>query len=158
MKRFFEKVVKTDTCWNWTAAIRGKSGYGCMKYQGRVIDAHRISWMLHKGDIPKDKLVCHTCDNRKCVNPEHLFLGSYKDNMQDCISKNRFYFMSNEELNKGRSVSNLNFKNKTLKSKGEIDFVKDKIKNRTTTLKELAEELILPYQLIRDISCGRIYK
>lgn len=107
MKRFFDKVEQTKDCWLWTAGTRGKTGYGAFKLNGKVIDAHRVSYELHYGEIPEGLYVCHTCDNRKCVNPNHLVLGSPKYNWQDAFDKGRIKLLggiNTEKLKKHPSL------------------------------------------------------
>ena len=91
---FWPRVNKTDDCWLWTGA-KYSNGYGCVFDIGppprkkRRTLAHRVSYQLSVGPIPPSILVLHKCDVRLCVNPEHLFLGTHKDNTQDMIKKNR---------------------------------------------------------------------
>jgi hypothetical protein len=88
-QRLLSRVDKLENgCWLWKGGGRG-NGYGSMKVAGKVIDTHVVSYQLYKGEIPKGKMVCHTCDVRNCVNPDHLFLGSAKNNFDDAVAKNR---------------------------------------------------------------------
>jgi hypothetical protein len=82
------KLDPASGCWLWTAYL-GIEGYGRLAVEEKRLLAHRVSWLLHKGKISKDKLVLHKCDTRNCVNPEHLFLGNYSDNIRDCYEKGR---------------------------------------------------------------------
>lgn len=91
----FEKKFKKhedDSCWIWEASFfkhnRGFK-YGAFGVGKKTYPAHRFSYMAYIGDIPEKLLVCHTCDNPSCVNPKHLFLGTYKDNNIDKINKGR---------------------------------------------------------------------
>ena len=82
--------VLPNGCWQWTGCIQG-NGYGRVRSEKNTIYAHRAAHIAFKGPIPHGKDVCHTCDNRLCINPEHLFLGSRKENMQDARSKGRLF-------------------------------------------------------------------
>lgn len=86
---FLKKLrIKDSGCWDFKGAINA-TGYGVVGFNGKVMQAHRLSWFLHNGEIPDGLLVCHRCDNRRCCNPDHLFIGTHKDNTQDMILKGR---------------------------------------------------------------------
>lgn len=86
--RFRRHYVKTDACWIWFKDFY-PNGYGHFTFRGVQKGAHRWSYERYVGQIPNGMIVCHNCDNRSCVNPEHLFLGSQQDNITDCVKKGR---------------------------------------------------------------------
>lgn len=88
IERFWSKVKKTDACWLWQRQLNNK-GYGCFSVHGRLCYAHRFSWSLANGPIPQGMKVLHRCDTPACVNPDHLWIGTQRDNMQDCKQKGR---------------------------------------------------------------------
>ena len=101
---FFLKVQVTEGCWLWKSTIN-RDGYGTYKktFLMDSILAHRLSYRIFKGDFERSLLVCHHCDNPRCVNPNHLFLGTVSDNMRDCVKKGRHYtfFKKSEFCKKG---------------------------------------------------------
>lgn len=94
-KRFWSKVGNSDSngCRNWTASIRCNrkhyGGYGAFWLHGKHVSAHRMAWELTYGPIPNELCVLHKCDNCRCCEPTHLFLGTQQDNMNDMVQKER---------------------------------------------------------------------
>jgi len=91
--RFWDKVAKIPfhECWEWVGG-RNKSGYGTIGFggwRGPVTTSNRAAWILAHGSIPPGMMVLHHCDNRLCVNPDHLWLGTAADNAHDMVNKNR---------------------------------------------------------------------
>lgn len=89
LKEGYEKfIIRNEKgCWDWKGCCPKNPGYGQFRYGMKRERAHRASWIIHFGPIPKGMFVCHTCDNKKCSNPDHLFLGTCKDNNLDAIKK-----------------------------------------------------------------------
>lgn len=86
--RFWSFVAVGDGCWEWQGTIDAQ-GYGAFHIAGKVIKSHRLAYDITFGEIPRGALVCHKCDNRKCVRPDHLFLGSVITNNMDKMTKGR---------------------------------------------------------------------
>lgn len=86
--KFLSRIEKGEDCWMWTGT-KAPTGYGCLTFSKKIRLAHRLSWELYHGQIPGGLFVLHKCDNRICVNPNHLFLGTQRDNMLDMIKKGR---------------------------------------------------------------------
>jgi hypothetical protein len=87
-ENFWSKVMITGKadCWEWIPNP-GPIGYGYYTWHGKHIGAHRVAWMITNGEIPKGMCVCHKCDNRRCCNPNHFFLGTKGDNIRDAFAK-----------------------------------------------------------------------
>ena len=88
LDNFWNKVNKTNNCWEWQGCV-DSDGYGRIQINKIRWKTHRLSYELHKGNIPKHLVVCHSCDNPKCVNPDHLWLGTQTENTQDRDQKGR---------------------------------------------------------------------
>jgi hypothetical protein len=87
-KRILSKIKKTKTCWIWNAGLF-PNGYGSVSINDHTYKASRVIYRLFYGDFNPKLLVLHKCDNKKCVNPKHLFLGTHKENMKDMTNKGR---------------------------------------------------------------------
>lgn len=144
-EKFFEKVsgYSNNECWGWHTSK--KNNYGRVQNKGKQKQAHRISWELHYGEIPKGLFVCHHCDNKNCVNPKHLFLGTCSDNVQDMLNKN----LDNTKGEKHK-------KNKLKEKEVEEIIVKTKIYNMNQ--RKLAKEYNVSQSLIMRIATNRNWK
>lgn len=105
-----------NQCWEWSGKLN--NGYGRMTFAGKHIGAHRISYELFHLEKTDGFFVCHKCDNRKCVNPAHLFLGTCKDNLVDASSKKRFFNQTKTHCSQGHPLSGENLYQPKTMSKG----------------------------------------
>ena len=90
-ERFWSHVNRggEDACWPWTGQLWKSNRYGKLRFRYAWLRAHRVAWILTHGHVPDGLCILHRCDNRSCVNPDHLFLGTYTDNARDMIKKRR---------------------------------------------------------------------
>ena len=92
--RFYEKIIKlpNNGCWEWQGAtLHTKWPYGQFWFNKKTMLAHHFSYIIHIGNIPDGLFVLHQCDNPRCVNPGHLFVGTQQDNIRDCVNKKRLF-------------------------------------------------------------------
>jgi HNH endonuclease len=100
IKSFWKKVENTgeDSCWKWKG-YKNRQGYGRIGIAtSQCVNAHRVSWVIHNGQIPNGMFVCHKCDNPECTNPRHLFIGSRQDNTNDMMIKKRSKHFQNTDF------------------------------------------------------------
>jgi hypothetical protein len=142
-------IILKSGCWEWQRALRNT--YGVMKYEGKNESAHRLSYRAFRGEIPDGLLVCHKCDNRKCINPKHLFIGTYSDNTRDCLEKGRLVIPKGVPYKKGYRPANI------LLSLKDAKIIKALIRSKKITLKDISDLCAVPHQLVRDMSAGRSY-
>lgn len=151
---FWEKVNKSNVndCWDWSGSCNN-TGYGTVAWNGKVYVAHRVAaWLSNKVptlEAPKNKrapyFVLHKCDNRKCCNPKHFFIGNYTDNQKDAYLKNR------RQQPKGEKHANAKL------NKNEVKHIRQMYKNKWFTQTELAKEYGVSQRVISLIVRGISY-
>lgn len=146
-ERFWAKVNKTDTCWLWTGAVR-RFGYGVINSGRKSEAAHRVSWTLHYGPIPDGMCVLHQCDVPACVNPDHLFLGTYADNNRDMKEKGRARGggQQGEKCNKAKLTAQ------------QVIEIRNKYAESSPLLRELSVQYGVGLDVIQAIVHGDIWK
>ena len=144
MKRFWDKVEKDGDCLIWKAASRGL-GYGCIKHKGKVYDSHRFVFYLLYGEHPST-CVLHLCKNRSCVNPQHLYLGTFKDNTKDSIDEGTHYVPMGEE----NGNSKLNYK--------KAEKIREEYKNGGESHRSLGKKYGVNYSTIYSILKNKTWR
>lgn len=141
--RLLSKIeIAASGCWNYLGLLQ-PNGYGIFGHHGKSSLAHRAAYSIYKGEIPDGLQVCHTCDNRKCVNPDHLFLGTQTDNEQDKVSKGRGSKGEKRPLAKHTDE--------------EISELKSRIR-KGESVPKLAKEYGIPQPNVYKIKYGKLWR
>jgi hypothetical protein len=145
LDRFLSKIdiCGVDDCWNWIGGINDYH-YGVFYVNRRPHYAHRYSWKLYRGEIPTRMCILHHCDNRLCVNPNHLFMGNRIDNINDMMNKNR------QAKGERHPAAKLN--------RNDVVYIREQYTNHNKKQCELAIELGMSHQEISEIVNGNRWK
>lgn len=136
-----DQFKEEDGCWKWTGCNRG-NGYGVLRYKGKTESAHRVSYKIFKGEIPEGYVVMHSCDCKLCINPDHLFIGTSKQNSEDMVKKNR----QTKQIGEGNSRSVITEK---------IVLEMRKLRSEGIKIKEIAKQFNVKYFTCLDAVNGR---
>lgn len=145
IKRFESHIMPEPNtgCWLWNSALLKYGGYGLFGYNRKMLRAHRVSYEIYVGPIPKGLFVCHTCDQRSCVNPHHLFIGTHLENMADMRKKNRAARQTGEKHGK------------TKISSVDVAFIREMYALKKMSYAELGKKFNLSISGVRHIAQGK---
>jgi len=144
---FWERVNKNgpNGCWLWTS-WKTPGGYGAGNFNGVFLIASRLSVLLHNGKLDTTKAVCHKCDNRRCVNPDHLYEGTYKENFRDMFVRGRYVFMRGS----ANGHSKLN--------EQQVKEIRESFSPRRITKQMLADKFCISLSVIEQVIARKTWK
>ena len=144
---FFAKIYKSENCWEWSGSKNPKK-YGVAHVNGKQYLAHRLSYEIFFGEIKDGLLVCHTCDNPPCVNPDHLFLGTPSENMIDMVNKKRNKF----PIQYGEDSPHSKLKTKN------VLFIREKYSTNRMSISQLSKMFNVSTGTVYDVLKKRTWK
>lgn len=149
-ERFWKRVQKTNYCWIWKGSDTGH-GYGTFHFKGKAYVAHRFSWLLKYGTFTKN-LTLHKCNNRRCVNPDHLYDGTAKDNTGDIIKAGKYNFINSGTLKSGEENRQAKLNDEIVRS------IRKEYIPKVVTQKMLAERYHIAKTTVREVLIRKSWK
>lgn len=143
--RLYKYQGHYSDCWVWKGAKNDK-GYGQCRVNNKTEYTHRMSYELHKGNIPEGKYILHTCDTPLCFNPRHLFVGTQQDNMDDMISKSRAVHARGED----HAQAKLNQK--------QVDIIRHLVRYKSSTYQQIGDTFSVSRSTISSIANGATWR
>ena len=108
LKSLMNMTKREGRCLVYAGSLKGGRGYSRVRWKGRLYLGHRLMFELVKGSIPKGKMICHTCDNRACIEPKHLYAGTAYDNAWDCVNRGRHFAAKKAYCKRGHELTKEN--------------------------------------------------